>query len=63
MVNKWQTLHNKHTVNTKLEMNSHAKIAIAIKCKSKPYGTVNNWLTLHNKYTVINTQKKDIYRT
>ena len=36
MVNKWQTPHNKHTVNNKQEMNSHAKIAIAIKCKSKP---------------------------
>ena len=29
MVNKWQTLHNKHTVNNKQEMNSHAKIAIS----------------------------------
>ena len=25
-----------YIVNNKLEMNSHAKIAIAIKCKSKP---------------------------
>ena len=52
-----------YTVNNKLEMNSHAKIAIAIKCKSKPYWIVNKWLTLHNKYTVNNAQKRDIYST
>ena len=40
IVNKWQTLQNKHTVNNKPEINSHAKIEKAIKCKSKSLGTV-----------------------
>ena len=54
IVNKWQALQNKHTVNNKPEINSHAKIEIAIKCKSKSLGTVKKWPKLQNKHTVNN---------
>lgn len=42
------------TLRNKLEINSHTKIEIAIKCKSKPMGIgiVNKWQTLQNKHTV-----------
>ena len=43
IVNKWQALQNKHTVNNKQEINSHTKIEVTIKCKSKSLGTVKKW--------------------
>ena len=42
------------TLWNKLDINSHTKIEIAIKCKSKPIGIVNKWKTLQNKHTVNN---------
>ena len=45
---------NRDTLWNKLEINSHTKIEIAIKCKSKPMGIVNKWQTLQNKHTVNN---------
>ena len=42
------------TLWNKLEINSHTKIEIAVKCKSKPIRIVNKWQKLQNKHKVNN---------